>query len=273
VTTYNAYRASAFYVSADGRTIQFEVALRAGDPASTTAIDAMPQVRRAVDAAGVASGASATGVAGEAPALYDVDSTSNRDLTHIVPIAIIAIGILLGLVLRSAIAPLYLIVSVALSYLAALGVAVLVFIDIKGDAGITFILPFLMFLFLLALGEDYNILIMTRIREEAHHLPLKEAVAVAIGRTGPTITSAGMVLAGTFGVLAVAGSSGPGGNQIQAIGLGLAVGVLMDTFLVRTLLVPATVVLLGRLNWWPAHVAPDPEEEGPTKTLVGVTAD
>ncbi len=85
----------------------------------------------------------------------------------IVPIAIIAIGLLLALVLRSAIAPLYLIVSVAISYLAALGVATIVFIDIGGDGGISFILPFLMFIFLLALGEDYNILVMTRIREEA----------------------------------------------------------------------------------------------------------
>jgi RND superfamily putative drug exporter len=166
----------------------------------------------------------------------------------------VAIGILLALVLRSLIAPLYLIVSVALSYLAALGVSTLIFIDIMGQQGLSFILPFLMFIFLLALGEDYNILVMTRIREENHQLPLREAVVKAIGRTGPTVTSAGLVLAGTFAVLAVAGGSGSGGSQIQDIGAGLAIGILMDTFLVRTLLVPSTVALLGRWNWWPSKM-------------------
>ena len=110
----------------------------------------------------------------------------------------IAIAILLALVLRSLVAPVYLIISVVLSYLAALGVATIMFIDIAGDSGIIFILPFLMFIFLLALGEDYNILVMTRIREEARHMPLREAVVKAIGRTGSTVTSAGTILGGTF---------------------------------------------------------------------------
>ncbi len=95
---------------------------------------------------------------------------------------------------------------------------------------------------------------MTRIREEAHDRSLREAVVRAVGMSGPTITSAGLVLAGTFGVLAIAGSSGPGGDQVRDIGVGLAVGILMDTFLVRTLLVPSTVAILGRWNWWPSKV-------------------
>ena len=153
--------------------------------------------------------------------------------------------------MRSLVAPIYLIVSVVLSYLAALGLTVLVFIRISGDNGIVFLLPFLMFIFLLALGEDYNILVMTRIREEAHGLPLKQAVTKALTTTGTTVTSAGLVLAGTFVILAIVGGSG-GGTEIQEIGYGLALGILMDTFLVRTLLVPATVILLGRWNWWPS---------------------
>ena len=221
----------------------------------------MPGIRRASAAAAVAAHATAEGVAGDAPALYDVDNTSNHDLVKIVPIAIVAIALLLALVLRSLIAPLYLIFSVGLSYLAALGVAVLVFIDIGGDSGLTFVLPFLMFIFLLALGEDYNILVMTRIREEARHRDLPDAVAHAVGRTGPTITSAGLVLAGSFAVLAFVGHSGPGGGQIEAIGFGLAIGILMDTFLVRVVLVPATVVLLGRWNWWPTKLAMQPTDE------------
>ncbi len=252
---YNAYRATSLYVSPDGRTVQFEATLRAGNQATTAALDATPHIRAIVAKAGARSGASTTGVAGEAAALYDVSNLSNHDLMTIVPIAIVAIGILLALVLRSAVAPLYLIISVALSYFASLGVSTLVFIDIVGSPGLTFVLPFLMFIFLLALGEDYNILVMTRIREEAHNHGLRTAVIRAIGRTGPTVTSAGLVLASSFAVLAIAGNTGPSGSQIRDIGFGLAIGILMDTFLVRTLLVPSTVAILGRWNWWPARLA------------------
>ena len=249
---YNAYRTTTQFVSADGRTVQFEATLRVGSQASTAAMNATPQVRAVVARAATASGASRSGVAGEAASLYDVSNTSNHDLVTIVPVAIVAIGLLLALVLRSAVAPLYLIVSVALSYFASLGVSTLVFIDLGGESGLTFVLPFLMFIFLLALGEDYNILVMTRIREEARREGLREAVVRAVGRTGPTVTSAGLVLAGSFVVLAIAGGGGPGGSQVRDIGFGLAIGILMDTFLVRTLLVPSIVALLGRWNWWPA---------------------
>ena len=117
-----------------------------------------------------------------------------------------------------------------------------------------------MFIFLLALGEDYNILVMSRIREEAHHYPLREAVTRAIAVTGTTITSAGMVLAGTFAVFAIVGGRGSGGAQIRDVGAGLALGVLMDTFVVRTVLVPSTVVLLGRWNWWPSRLSRVPAD-------------
>jgi RND superfamily putative drug exporter len=93
-------------------------------------------------------------------------------------------------------------------------------------------------------------------------LPLKEAVVRAVGATGSTVTSAGLVLAGTFAVFAIVSARQPGGSQIVAVGFGLAVGILLDTFVVRTVLVPATVILLGRWNWWPAamgrrHGGPD----------------
>jgi RND superfamily putative drug exporter len=142
---------------------------------------------------------------------------------------------------------------VALSYLAALGVSVLLFQDVLGAAGLSYFVPFLMFIFLLALGEDYNILIMTRIREEAAVVPLGRAVARALERTGSTITSAGLILAGTFGVFAVVVSQTPGGAVYRDILASVAIGILMDAFLVRTLLVPSTVALLGPWNWWPAR--------------------
>ena len=131
------------------------------------------------------------------------------------------------------------------------------FIKAAGQPGLTFILPFLLFMFLLALGEDYNILVMTRIREECQHLPLREAVGRALSVTGTTVTSAGLVLAGTFGVLAVVGSGSAGAQNVRTIvdvGVGLALGVLMDTFGVRTLLVPSAAVLIGRWNWWPSRL-------------------
>src|SRR5262249_28431209 len=131
--------------------------------------------------------------------------------------------------------------------------------------GLVFFMPFLMFIFLLPLGEDYNILMMTRIREEAQRLPLRDAVTRALSATGSTITSAGLVLAGTFIVLTVVAGSGSGGEQGRDIGLGLALGVLMDTFLVRTLLVPSTVVLRGRWNWWPSKRSRRPVPAAPAE--------
>jgi RND superfamily putative drug exporter len=266
---YQLYRATLQFVSADGKTIQFETSLAAGDPSTTAALNAVPAVRTAAQAVVPTLHATDSGVTGEAPALYDISSISNSDLAHVIPIAIIVIGVLLALVMRSLVAPLYLIASVALSYFAALGLAVIVFIEIGGSGGITFILPFLLFIFLLALGEDYNILVMTRIREEAHHLPLREAVSRAVAVTGTTVTSAGLVLAGTFAVFAVVGGRGAGGSQIVDVGAGLAIGVIMDTFVVRTVLVPCTVVLLGRWNWWPSKLSID----SPAPDSVGASAD
>jgi len=146
-----------------------------------------------------------------------------------------------------------------------LGLSVLIFQHATGAGGLYFFIPFLMFVFLPALGEDYNILVMTRIREEASDVPLRQAVTRALERTGSTVTSAGLVLAGTFGCFAVVVGGQPGGNVYRDILASLAIGILMDAFLVRTLLVPSTVALLGRWNWWPsrhgrpAETAPDPQ--------------
>jgi putative drug exporter of the RND superfamily len=236
-------------------TIQFQTGLKAGDPSTTSAMNAVPSVRDEAAAAAKTLGATEWGVGGEAPAFYDISQISDSDLARVVPIAIVVIGLLLCLVIRSLIAPIYLIASVALSFFAALGLSVIIFMKIGGDSGLTFILPFLMFIFLLALGEDYNILVMSRIREEAHHYPLRDAVTRALAATGTTVTSAGLVLAGTFSVFAVIGGRQPGGSQIRDVGIGLALGVLMDTFIVRTVLVPCTVILLGRWNWWPSKLS------------------
>jgi RND superfamily putative drug exporter len=247
---YRVYSSLANYIAPNGKTVQFIVNLTAGQPSTTAALKATPAVRSQVQAVARSVHAAHSGVVGEAPALYDVSTISNGDLKRVMPVAIIVIGLLLAILLRSLIAPLYLILSVALSYLASLGASVLLFMIWGHESGLTFILPFLMFIFLLALGEDYNILVMSRIREEAHDLALNQAVSQALVTTGTTVTSAGLVLAGTFTVFAVVG--GAGSSEIRDVGIGLALGILMDTFLVRTLIVPSTVVLLGKWNWWPS---------------------
>lgn len=250
---YDAYRAAAQFISPDGRTILFRVSLRAGGPGSTAALQAVPAVRAAVTDVADSLGASASGVAGQAAGAADVSAVSGTDIVRIVPVVLLVLVLLLGLVLRSVVAPLYLVASVLVSYLASLGLAVLIFVVAGGELGINFTLPFFMFVFVMALGEDYNILVMTRIREEASTKALRPAVAAAVASTGSTVTSAGLVLAGTFGVLAVATS-----GQVRQIGTGLALGILLDTFVVRTLLVPSAAVLVGRANWWPARLPPEP---------------
>ncbi len=197
---YDAYRATSQFVSPNGKTVQFYTSLSAGSPSSTAALNATPDMRSATDSVQHAVGAVDNGVSGLAPASYDVSSVSQSDLVEIVPVVIVVIALLLGLLLRSLIAPVYLVLTVLLSYFAALGIAVLLFQVAVGDPGLNFVLPFLLFVFLMALGEDYNILVMTRIREEAYQLPLRKAVAMAAHHTGTTVTSAGLILAATFGV-------------------------------------------------------------------------
>jgi putative drug exporter of the RND superfamily len=248
---YAAYRATTQFVSPNGKTVQFYTTLKAGAPTTTAALNATPAVRSSVTSVQHAVGAVDNGVNGLAPASYDVSTVSNSDLKEIVPIVAVLLALLLGLVLRSVIAPLYLVATVVLSYFAALGIAVLIFQDAAGDDGLDFVLPFLLFVFLMALGEDYNILVMSRIREEARKAPLREAVADAMHHTGTTVTSAGLILAATFGVAGLTGAT----TQIKELGTAIALGVLLDTFFVRTLLVPAIVVLCGRYNWWPSKLA------------------
>jgi putative drug exporter of the RND superfamily len=244
---YDAYRSTAQYITADGRTVLYRVSLGAGSPGTTAALQAIPSIRGSVSGVARRIGASTSGVAGQAAGAADVAAVSGDDILRIAPLVLIILGLILALVLRSLVAPVYLVLSVALSFLASLGLTVLLFVGLGGQLGINFTLPFFMFVFIMALGEDYNILVMNRIREEAARSPLRAAVADALSVTGTTVTSAGLVLAGTFAVLALSTS-----GQIRQIGTGLAFGILLDTFVVRTLLVPSAAVLLGRWNWWPS---------------------
>jgi RND superfamily putative drug exporter len=249
---YQAYRATAQFISPDGRTVQYYAALAAGPVGSPAAVAAIPQAQAALDAAAAATGAQAHGVAGQDASAHDILSASTSSLQVVIPAVLGLILMLLGLLLRSLVAPWYLAATVGLSYLASLGFAMIVFVHLGSSGGLIFVLPLLMFVFSMALGEDYNILVMARIREEAHHAPtLPAALTRAIGITGTTVTSAGVILAGTFAVLGLAG----GNTQAQQLGFAIAFGVLLDTFFVRTLLVPSIARLAGRWNWWPSALS------------------
>ncbi len=241
---YQAYRATGQFISADGMTVQFYALAAAGPSGTNAAIASMSGVAQAV-------GAQDSGVVGLDAVAYDINDYSTTDLLTIAPVVMAALAILLALLLRSLIAPIYLIVTVGLSYVASLGSATFLFLHVGGDSGINFVIPILLFIFAMALGEDYNILLMTRVREEAHDHPLPSALARAVGHTGGTITSAGLILAGTFTVLAIAGNS----NQSRQLGFTIAFAILLDTFFVRTLLVPSIAVMLGRWNWWPSGLS------------------
>ncbi len=256
---YEAYRATAQFISPDGRTVQYDASLAAGPSQGDKSISAIPAIRNAVERVGRHTGAFVSAVGGVTAQDYDLINLSNLDLIALVPIVLLLIALILAVLLRALVAPLYLIATVGLSYLAAFGLVVLIFKVINGDAVLNFTVPFVMFIFLMAIGEDYNILIMNRVREEARCGSLKEAVRTAMARTGSTISSAGLILVGTFAVLTVATT-----GAARQVGVGVALGILLDTFLVRTVLVPAIVVLLGRWNWWPSR----PEGDVTPETMV-----
>jgi RND superfamily putative drug exporter len=248
---YQAYRATAQFISADGRTVQFYALAAAGPAGTPAAIRSIPAMRSTLNSVARSVSAQDDGVIGLDSVAYDINDYSTTDLLAIAPVVMAALAILLAVLLRSLVAPIYLVATVGLSYLAALGAASFLFLHVGGDSGINFVIPILLFIFAMALGEDYNILLMTRVREEAVDHPLRDALALAVGHTGGTITSAGLILAGTFTVLAVAGNS----DQSRQLGFTIAFAILLDTFFVRTLLVPSIAVLLGRWNWWPSRIA------------------
>ena len=206
------------------------------------AVEALREAARGVDPDAL--------VGGSAAIEADTLAASSRDLRVIVPLVLLVIGVVLALLLRSLLAPALLVVTVVLSFGATIGVASVVFTDVLDLPGGDPSIPLYAFVFLGALGIDYNIFLMTRLREEAQRIGTRAATVKALGVTGGVITSAGVVLAATFGTLAVL----PILFLLQIAFL-VAFGVLLDTFVVRGLLVPALVHDLGRVVWWPSRLA------------------
>ncbi len=235
-------------VSTDRTTTKLEVVLNE-DPYDIEAMDAVPRLREAVrGAVGASSLSGATAVVGgESATNYDSRTATIRDFQVIAPIVIAAIWVILAILLGSLVAPTYLVISVVLSFAAALGISIVIFENVFGHDGMAFdSIPFI-FVFLIALGADYNIYIMSRVREETRTRGLAEGTRYAITRTGGVITSAGIILAGTFSVL----TTFPLLDLFQ-LGFTVMLGILIDTFVVRAIMVPAIVMKLGEINWWPS---------------------
>ncbi|AWB46336.1 hypothetical protein DCC85_20645 [Paenibacillus sp. CAA11] len=230
------------------------------NPYSIEAIDHIPDLRKTAEAAlqdaGVASPEDAVWISGQTATQYDTKVTGDRDTSVIIPVVIGLITLLLLVYLRSVVATVYLIATVILSYFSALGLGWLIIHYGLGADAIQGAIPLYAFVFLVALGEDYNIFMISSIWEKRKHMPLKEAVKEGVSETGAVITSAGIILAGTFAVLA----SLPIQVLVQ-FGIITALGVLLDTFLVRPFLVPAITVLLGRWAFWPGKAEMKQESE------------
>lgn len=213
-------------------------------PDSVEAGKDIPEIRRlakAADSSALVGGTSAT--------YFDVRIANSRDNHTIIPIILIVITFILGLLLRSVVSAVLLLGTVVLSYFATLGVCALVFNHIFGFAGGDNSFPLFAFIFLVALGIDYNIFLMTRVREESQKIGTRAGVIKGVTVTGAVITSAGIVLAATFAVLGLLPLV-----PLAELGFAVAFGVLLDTIVVRSILVPALVGEIGPKIWWPSKL-------------------
>ncbi len=226
-------------------------------PDSHTAYQTIDRVR---DAVHPIAGADAL-VGGNTAINLDVQRAAAYDRNVIIPVVLVVVLIILALLLRAVVAPIVLVATVVLSFGAALGASALVFRHIFGFGGADTGLPLFVFVFLVALGIDYNIFLMTRVREEAVRYGTRRAALIGLSATGGVITSAGLVLAGTFAVLATLPLVG-----FAEIGFAVAFGVLLDTIVVRSVLVTALNLDIGRHIWWPSKLAAKHDEPAPAVT-------
>ncbi len=232
------------------------VAATLSDPPDTQAArDTVVRVREAVHAV---DGADAQ-VGGGTAIVRDTLAAAERDNRVVIPAILLVVFLILAALLRALVAPVVLVATVVLSFFAALGLSALLFTHVFGFAGADPGMPLFVFVFLVALGIDYNIFLMTRVREEAARLGTRRGSLVALAATGGVITSAGLVLAGTFAALATLPVV-----TFAEIGIAVALGVLLDTIVVRAVLVTALNLDIGRRMWWPSRMwreDPDAVEE------------
>jgi RND superfamily putative drug exporter len=234
-------------LSKDGMTASFSVYLD-NDPGSDEAIaDVKGPIRDTAHSA--APDGTEAFVGGTTSVFVDFQKAMNRDYAVVFPVAALVILIILALLLRSLVAPLYLMASVVLGFGATLGAATLVFQGIGGRDGLIFLLPIYIYLFVVALGTDYNILMIARLREEAREgKTSRDAAAQAVKHAGPTIAAAGLILAGTFASLMLGGNA-----LLVSMGFAISFGIFVAAFVMSMFFTPSLTALIGHAAWWPGH--------------------
>jgi RND superfamily putative drug exporter len=246
---------SASFVSSDGAVARIYVTTST-NPYDQKSFDTVRELRTLMAAdpgdfavvGGAGNAAPKAYVGGATAEFTDVQDTISADFLRVAAITILGILIVLILLLRALVAPIYLVLTVLLSYATSLSVSALILQNVFGQAGFNYFIPLMVFVLLVALGSDYNIFLMSRVREESSTRDLRPGIRIASARTGTVITSAGLILAGTFGALVTSPL-----QLLFQVGLAVALGVLIDTFIVRSLLVPAITAFIGERAWWPFH--------------------
>ncbi len=234
-------------LSDDKTTASFSVVLKE-DPTSDQALaDVKGPIRDAAHAA--APEGTVALVGGTTSVFVDFQKAMNRDYLVVFPVAALVIMLILALLLRSLVAPIYLMASVVLGFGATLGAAVLVFQHLGGREGLIFLLPIYIYLFVVALGTDYNILMIARLREEAREgHDSRHAAAEALKHAGPTVAAAGLILAGTFASLMLGGNA-----LLTALGFSISFGIFVAAFVMAMFFTPSLTALIGHAAWWPGH--------------------
>ena len=249
-------QALQLFASKDGRAARMYVVL-SSSPQSNEALVAVQDIRGTIkaDLATSPLGSYQVGISGSSASLADMRSMLDSDFTKIQLVVLLGVFAVFVALLRSLVAPLYLLATVLMSYATTLGLVTWIFQDLQGQEGVSFIVPIIVFVLLVALGADYNIFLMSRVREESETRPTADAIRVAAGVTGSVISACGLILAGTFAALV----SSPLRIMVQ-VGASVGLGIMIDTFVVRSLLVPAIATLIGRKNWWPSKFGAQVEE-------------
>jgi RND superfamily putative drug exporter len=233
--------------SSDGKVARINLLLSDG-PYTPEALDTAGGSLRQVAHADAPAGTTAL-VGGTSAIFADVQAAVDRDLTVVLPLAGVLIAVILALLLRSLVAPIYLMLAVLLGFAAAIGGAVIAFLWIGNAAGMIFFLPIIIYLFVVAIGTDYNILMIARLREEAKEgNDPRTAADLSVEHAGPSVAAAGLILAGTFASLMLAGLA-----QLTQMGFAVSLGIILAAFVMSMFLVPSLTALIGHKAWWPGH--------------------
>jgi RND superfamily putative drug exporter len=258
-------------VAASGDAARYGIIERT-DPLGAVAIGRVQELRRKLPSLARAAGlrGARVEVGGQTALVGEAVEGAVSDLGRVALVICLVILVLLAIFLRALLAPCYLLAASVLALAAALGLTVWIFQGVLGYPSLVYYVPFVAAVLLISLGSDYNVFVVGRIWEEARRRPLRDAVAVAVPRASRAITTAGLALAASFGLLALVPLA-----QFAELALAMALGIVIDTFVVRSLLVPALVVLFGRAGSWPGRTGRPPRRaaaSAPPQDLHGAVA-